>query len=96
MITEVKDMKGGMPNIFSLQQNYPNPFNPETTTLCPFPAAGKVWRSVLSTVLLLVLFEIWGHHDTIPILFASAYLLLKFVVVKICGIHSPSPRDCEG
>jgi hypothetical protein len=28
MITEVKDVKGGMPNIFSLQQNYPNPFNP--------------------------------------------------------------------
>jgi len=26
MITEVKDVKGGMPNIFSLQQNYPNPF----------------------------------------------------------------------
>jgi hypothetical protein len=33
MITEVKDVKGGMPNIFSLQQNYPNPFNPETTIL---------------------------------------------------------------
>jgi len=28
MITEVKDVKGRMPNIFSLQQNYPNPFNP--------------------------------------------------------------------
>jgi hypothetical protein len=27
MNTEVKDVKGGMPNIFSLQQNYPNPFN---------------------------------------------------------------------
>jgi len=26
MITEVKDVKGGMPNIFSLQQNYANPF----------------------------------------------------------------------
>ena len=28
MITEVKDVKGGMPNIFTLQLNYPNPFNP--------------------------------------------------------------------
>ena len=46
IVTGVEDVKGGMPNIFSLEQNYPNPFNPTTVIEYSIQNGGMVRLTV--------------------------------------------------
>jgi hypothetical protein len=48
--TEIKDLKGLLPNEFRLDQNYPNPFNPTTVIIYSVPTAGFVNLAVFNLI----------------------------------------------